>query len=152
MACVKDRKIHFTGEKGSKMNQMEKLNDILNETQWSGVDVREDADIHLSLLSQGKFYGNSTTTYDKNYYYPSSAGKDIDIFILDTGFNFRHPEFANKDERTVKCAFTSHNAIIFPSKVDDYCEFTNGKEYHGLMVSDVAGGLVHGVANKANIY
>eukprot|EP00833_Pecoramyces_ruminatium_P003141 jgi/Orpsp1_1/1177173/evm.model.c7180000060460.1 len=152
MACVKDREIHFTSENGKKMNQMEKLNEILSETQWSGVDVREDADIHLSLLSQGKFDGNSTTTYDKNYYYPSSAGKDIDIFILDSGFNFRHPEFANKDERTVKCAFTPHNAIILPSKVDDYCEFTDGKIYHGLMVSDVAGGLVHGVANKANIY
>eukprot|EP00833_Pecoramyces_ruminatium_P013838 jgi/Orpsp1_1/1187870/evm.model.d7180000060818.1 len=84
------------------MNELEKLNEILNETQWSGVGVRENADIHLSLLSQRKFDGNSTTTYDKNYYYPSSAGKDIDIFIIDSGFNFRHPEFANKDERTVK--------------------------------------------------
>eukprot|EP00833_Pecoramyces_ruminatium_P005048 jgi/Orpsp1_1/1179080/evm.model.c7180000067844.1 len=45
-----------------------------------------------------------------------------------------------------------NNAVVFPSKVDDYCEFTYGKEYHGLMVSDVAGGLTHGVANKANIY
>eukprot|EP00833_Pecoramyces_ruminatium_P004692 jgi/Orpsp1_1/1178724/evm.model.c7180000066494.1 len=152
LACVEDREIYLTGDKNNKMNELEKLNEILNETQWSGVDVRENADIHLSLLSQGKFDGNSTTTYDKNYYYPSSAGKDIDIFILDSGFNFRHPEFANKDERTVKCAFAVNNAVVFPSKVDDYCEFTYGEEYHGLMVSDVAGGLVHGVANKANIY
>eukprot|EP00833_Pecoramyces_ruminatium_P010944 jgi/Orpsp1_1/1184976/evm.model.c7180000091812.1 len=151
-ACVEDRKIYLTGDNNNKINELEKLNEILNETQWSGVDVREDADIHLSLLSQRKFEGNSTTKYDKTYYYPSSAGKDIDIFILDSGFNFRHPEFANKDERTVKCAFFVNNAVVFPSKVEDYCEFTNGLIYHGLMVSDVAAELTHGVANKANIY
>eukprot|EP00833_Pecoramyces_ruminatium_P007022 jgi/Orpsp1_1/1181054/evm.model.c7180000075655.1 len=153
MACVEDREIYFDSEeKGNKMNELEKLNEILKETQWSGVSVRENADIHLSLLSQGKFDGNSTTTYDKNYYYPSSAGKDIDIFILDTGFNFRHPEYANKDERTVKCVGVN-NGTVLPSKFEEFCIFN--KEiigHHGLMVADVAGGLTHGVANKANIY
>eukprot|EP00833_Pecoramyces_ruminatium_P007560 jgi/Orpsp1_1/1181592/evm.model.c7180000077854.1 len=150
LACVEDRKIYFTSdEKDNEINDLNKLNEILKETQWSGVSVRENADLHLSLISQGKFDGNSTTKYDKNYYYPSSAGKDIDIFIFDSGFNFRIPEFANKDERTLKCICNVINGIIYPSKNETYCGKPN---IHGLSVSDVAGGLMHGVANKANIY
>eukprot|EP00833_Pecoramyces_ruminatium_P003798 jgi/Orpsp1_1/1177830/evm.model.c7180000063031.1 len=115
MACVEDREVDFSSSfKNSKINNLDKLNEILKETQWSGVSVRENADIHLSVLSQEKNNGNSTDQYDKNYYYPSSAGKDIDIFILDTGFNFQHPEYANKDERIVKCAFTVKEAEIIP--------------------------------------
>eukprot|EP00833_Pecoramyces_ruminatium_P009411 jgi/Orpsp1_1/1183443/evm.model.c7180000085216.1 len=150
IACIEDRKIYLAGENENEMDQLENLNEILKETQWSGVSVRENADLHLSLLSQGKYDGNST--YDKNYYYPSSAGKDIDIFILDSGFNFRHPEYANKDERIVKCALALNNGIAYPSKNDDYCDFTYGNAYHGHFISDVVGGLVHGVASKANIY
>ncbi|ORY57963.1 subtilisin-like protein [Neocallimastix californiae] len=152
IACAEDRKLYLSDRKGDRMDEMNKLNEVLNETQWSGVSVRENADIHLSLLSQGKYDGNSTTSYDKNYYYPSSAGKDIDIFVFDSGFNFQHPEFANKDERTIKCAFATKNGEIIPIENEDYCELTYGKEYHGLMVSDIAGGLTHGVAGKANIY
>eukprot|EP00833_Pecoramyces_ruminatium_P006942 jgi/Orpsp1_1/1180974/evm.model.c7180000075306.1 len=152
IACVEDRKVHLkSGEKDIKMDKLDKLNEILNETQWSDVSVRENADVHLSLLSQGKFDGNSTDKYDNNFYYPSSAGKDIDIFIFDSGFNFRHSEFANKDERTVKCAFFVKNGEILPTH-DDVCDYNEGETYHGLMVSDVAAGLTHGVANKANIY
>jgi len=153
MGCMEDREFKlnsYNNNDSSNMDSFDKLNEILNETQWSGVSVRENSSIHLSLISQGKFHGNSTDQYDKNYYYPSSAGKDIDIFILDSGFNFRHPEFANKDERTTKCAFVVKQGRIFPSKYDDYCIISSN--IHGLGVSDVAGGLKNGVANKANIY
>jgi len=157
IACVKDRPINFFMDGGNlkkskDVHKMDRYNQILNETQWSGVSVRENADAHLSLISQGKFDSNLVGKYDKNYYYPSSAGHDIDVFILDSGFNFRHPEFFNKKERTVKCAAIVTRKSIIPSPSDDVCEVTNGKLIHGEAVSDIVGGLIHGVASKANIY
>jgi len=69
-------------------------NDILKETQWKGLEVQKnnfDFDLkfsHLSLLSQGKFKETNNATYDNNYYYPSSAGKGVDIYIIERGVNF----------------------------------------------------------------
>jgi len=48
MACTEDRKLYLSGKKGNKTNEMNKLNEILDETQWSGVTVRKNSDIHLS--------------------------------------------------------------------------------------------------------
>eukprot|EP00833_Pecoramyces_ruminatium_P008364 jgi/Orpsp1_1/1182396/evm.model.c7180000081125.2 len=114
MGCMEDREFKlnsYNNNDSSNMDSFDKLNEILNETQWSDVSVRENSN---------------------------------------SGFNFRHPEFANKDERTTKCAFVVKQGRIFPSKYDDYCIISSN--IHRLEVSDVAGGLKNGVANKANIY
>jgi len=39
--------------------------------------------------------------YDKSSYYPGSAKEGINIFILNTEFNFKHSEFSNTDENEV---------------------------------------------------
>ncbi|ORX81447.1 hypothetical protein BCR32DRAFT_279747 [Anaeromyces robustus] len=49
--------------------------------QENGLDFFRN--IHLSVMSQGKFSLNSSLTYDNNYYYPSTAGKGIDIYVID---------------------------------------------------------------------
>eukprot|EP00833_Pecoramyces_ruminatium_P001036 jgi/Orpsp1_1/1175068/evm.model.c7180000052517.1 len=150
MACVADRRLFASSYKNYN------LDDIKEETQWSGVNVRENSDIHLSLLSQGKYDDKLIGQYDKNYYYPESAGEDVDIFIFDSGFNFRHSEFSNKDDRTTKCIFTVKDAEIIPTEDDKFCEPRAGKnkemEYHGELVADVVAGLTHGIAPKSNIY
>ncbi|OUM60089.1 hypothetical protein PIROE2DRAFT_14213 [Piromyces sp. E2] len=128
------------------------INEIKLETGWKDVEIRENSDLHLSLLSQG--YYNDTGYYDTNYYYPKSAGKDIDIYVIDTSFDFRHSEFSNKDERTAKCLGVIKNGVLIKPETDDYCKYPEiyGTLQHGELVSDAAAGLKHGVASKANVF
>eukprot|EP00833_Pecoramyces_ruminatium_P010126 jgi/Orpsp1_1/1184158/evm.model.c7180000088249.1 len=123
--------------------------DILNETHWSGLEVQENADFHLSLMSQGIYDKSLVNKYDNNFYYPSTAGKDINIVIIDTSFHFNHPEFSNGN-RIVKCAANIKNGRPSYDINDSYCG--NIKNGHGETVADVAAGYIHGVAKQANVY
>ncbi|OUM60239.1 carbohydrate-binding module family 18 protein [Piromyces sp. E2] len=134
-----------------------KIKHIKRETGWSQVKVRENADLHLSLLSQGLYNSELANKYDTNFYYPESAGKDIDIVIIDTGFNFEHSEFSNKKERILKCAIRIVDGEYVKPPSESKCSTTNPilvrhNYYHGEYVSDAAAGLIHGVASKANVY
>ena len=130
------------------------INNIKLETGWKDVGIREDADLHLSLISQGYYNDTDTDYYDNKYYYPKSAGKDVDIYVIDSGFNFRHPEFANKKERTAKCLGFINKGVLIKPESDDQCDYDIYKDvsYHGKQVSDCAAGLTYGVASKANIF
>ncbi|OUM59237.1 carbohydrate-binding module family 18 protein [Piromyces sp. E2] len=146
--CVPDLKL----EPQSYYN----LDDIKKETGWSDVKVKEFSNLNLSLLSQGKpFKGYiGDLNVDLNYYYPATAGKDVDVYVIDSGFNFDYYEFANKEERTTKCLVRIDGGLI---EVDNYpdgnCPTQDPeRHFHGEKVSDVIGGLYNGVADKANIY
>ncbi|KAL6605525.1 hypothetical protein U3516DRAFT_757489 [Neocallimastix sp. 'constans'] len=54
---------------------------IIKETKWKEVSIQENK-FDFSL-SNNKYFLNSSHPYDNNYYYPSSAGKGIDIYIID---------------------------------------------------------------------
>jgi len=123
------------------------IENIKLETGWKDVEIKKDADPHLSLLSQGKFNTYSVERYDTNYYYPKSAGEGIDVYILDTDFNFEQPEFSNKDERKTKCLGVFRNGNLEPT---DNCAMPN--DPHGELIADAVGGIKHGAARKANIY
>ncbi|OUM61783.1 carbohydrate-binding module family 18 protein [Piromyces sp. E2] len=125
--------------------------DIQLESTWKNVTVRENADLHLSLISQGKFNEDIVGKYDTNFYYPGSAGKDVDIFIIDSGFDFNYREFTNYNERTVKCGYNITNGKVYPMASTKSCHVAL-RDDHGTEVADVAAGSVHGVANKANVY
>jgi len=140
LACVQDKLV-------SAPNSNYNTSDILKETGWSKLSVRENADLHLSLMSQGKQTDNTNKAYDDNYYYPASAGKDTDIIILDTSFNFNYKEFSNTNERTLRCVGQVVDGVVVPN---GSCGSSN--VYHGEKVSDCAAGLVHGIANRANVY
>ncbi|OUM65745.1 hypothetical protein PIROE2DRAFT_41380, partial [Piromyces sp. E2] len=99
-------------------------------------------------MSQGLFNGTSQQ-YDTTYYFPKKEGEGIDIYVIDSGFNFRHPEFSNKDERTVKCIGIISNGEYIEPEAEDYCISNN---IHGELTSDCVGGIKHGSASKANIY
>eukprot|EP00833_Pecoramyces_ruminatium_P000556 jgi/Orpsp1_1/1174588/evm.model.c7180000050668.3 len=124
--------------------------DILIESGWKGLNVREDSDLHLSLLSQGIYNISNANQYDNNYYYPASAGKDIDIVIIDSSFHFGFSEFSNTNERIVQCAVNIDMGLPDTSEIDTFCGFTDS--CHGEAVSDVAAGLKHGAAPLANVY
>jgi len=69
-------------------------NKILSETGWKDLSIETNASSHLSLLSQGIFNEQLNNKYDKNYYYPASAGKGVEVFMFDNGFNFNLDEFS----------------------------------------------------------
>jgi subtilisin family serine protease len=127
--------------------------DIQLEASWNNFTIRNEADLHLSLISQGKFSSDIVDKYDTNFYNPESAGKDIDIFIIDSGFNFGYSEFSNTDERIVQCGYNITHGKVLSMKSNKNCHVTvTDSDDHGTEVADVAAGLVHGIAHKANVY
>jgi len=126
--------------------------DIIDNTNWSDVEIRKQSASHLSLISQGKFNEDLISKYDNTYYYPKKAGEGIDIYVIDSSFNFLHSEFSNTDERTVKCLATfDGNGNVNTTISEKRCSPPFQYE-HGSLVSDIIGGVRHGVAPKANIY
>jgi len=128
--------------------------EIQLETGWEDFYVRADTDLHLSLISQGKFDSDLVNEYDTTFYHPKSAGHDIDIFFIDSGFNFKHDEFTTVDgtERIARCGYniTQGKVIEMDSTVN--CHVPSIQDDHGSEVADVAAGKRHGVASKANLY
>eukprot|EP00833_Pecoramyces_ruminatium_P012392 jgi/Orpsp1_1/1186424/evm.model.d7180000050500.1 len=127
--------------------------DIMKETKWSHFEVQNKSPLHLSLISQGRYNHDLIGEYDTNYYYPSSSGNDVDIFVFDGGFNFKHSEFSNKDERKAECVVHIIDGKVADPPNSEYCYSSEvSEESHGTKVATVAGGLNYGVARKANIY
>ncbi|KAL6628869.1 peptidase S8/S53 domain-containing protein [Neocallimastix sp. 'constans'] len=141
--CVQNRKF--------KSMAYYNKNYILKETQWNGLNVRNNTDLHLSLISQGIYDEKLINQYDTNYYYPKSAGKDVDLYILDSGFNLKNEEFSNTHERSVKCEGVAYEGKISENLPLDKC-YGDIKKDHGSKVADAAAGIKHGVANKANLH
>lgn len=137
--------------------------DIINETKWKDLSVQENLytdDVnftHLSLISQNKHDNHNNTIYDNNYYYPSSAGKGIDIYFIDSGLDVSvyENEFnsyeGTPDERTISCDgifMYGRTTTVYYKKE---CTEIKGHE-HGNFVSIAALGSKNGVAKKANLH
>ncbi|OUM66083.1 hypothetical protein PIROE2DRAFT_6795, partial [Piromyces sp. E2] len=135
----------------AKISSVYNENDILRETNWNKLSVQPNADLHLALLSQGMYHKELVDKFDYNYYYPSSAGEDIDIIVLDSSFNFDYEEFQNYSNRTTICKG-------YIDKNDKFVELSHALKCgnltydDGQYVSDTAGGYKHGSAKNANIY
>eukprot|EP00833_Pecoramyces_ruminatium_P002575 jgi/Orpsp1_1/1176607/evm.model.c7180000058289.1 len=84
------------------------IDDIKNYTHWKDVTVQKTTPFNFSALSQREYDPNKILDldeydgYDRNYYYPSTAGKDVDIIIIDSSFHFDYSEFSNTKDRTVR--------------------------------------------------
>jgi len=142
--------------------------DILKETKWKGLEIQENqfndetlAYSHLSLISQGqyKYTENSNYTYDNNYYFPSTAGKGIDLYVIDSGLkiNFHEADFDTykntPDERIITCDGRIENGEFNPVfKMEDCLIESLDDDEHGTLVSIAAIGKINGVAKKANLH
>jgi len=123
--------------------------EILAETEWKGLSVQENAPLHLSVISQGTEISDQFHKYDKNYYYPSSAGENIDVYVFDSGFNFTYSEF---DNVYAKCELIIENGAVTKPENETVCYSATFLAYHGSMVSSAIAGKFSGVAKKANIH
>ncbi|ORX75595.1 subtilisin-like protein [Anaeromyces robustus] len=140
--------------------------EILKETQWKGLGVQELEfnfelrNTHLSLISQANFNESAHLIYDNNYYYPASAGKGIDIYIIDDGLdissskaNFDTYE-GTPDERIIQCDGLFYDGQYHDVDKNNCNTDLEVKGYinHGTVVSIAAAGTLNGVAKKANIH
>ncbi|ORX79055.1 subtilisin-like protein [Anaeromyces robustus] len=140
---------------------------IKKETNWTDISIQDRFSYvkeryfysHLSLMSQSRFDMESTEEYDNNYYYPSSAGQDIDIYVIDTAVNFNNDEFDTYNEsRTITCDVIIENDNFYEIPDDDVinrkeCGVKDkGIESHGTLVSMAAGGKYTGAAKKSNLH
>jgi len=143
-ACIPNRPFKF---------QHFNKQDIIKETKWNNLVMRNNSDIHLSLISQGKYNPNLISKYDNTYYYPEKAGQNSKIIIIDEAFNFYHEEFSNTNRYT-ECVI-GYGYDGQPRKVQDSkkCNIDYTISFtHGSVTADIAGGLKHGVAPNADIY
>jgi len=140
------------------------LNDIKKNTNWTSVSVQEnslykDSNIfsHLSLISQAEFDSIHTDIYDNNYYYPSSAGKGINIYFLDEGLQTNHEDYdeylGTENERYFGCDAKFIDGLIhsLEGKEREPCAVTD-YPIHGNAITSAAGGKLFGIAKKANIH
>jgi len=150
-AVLPDFELEFFSKRSNNLKEIKETN------KWEHPCVKGSVYNHLSLISQDKFDDtNNSTIYDENYYYPSSAGEGINIFLLDSGFNFNHDEFSNRstinknNKRIVTCIASARYQILY-YRLNDKCtdEYDSG---HGNVVANIVGGLTNGVASKANIF
>ena len=128
---------------------------IKNETLWDNVSIYKNAFNHQSLLSQGKFESSLINKYDTNYYYPESAGKDVNIVVIDSGFMFDHEDF-DTNNRIVRCEAicisTNCYSVYDDPVLSKYCTGNGEYPHHGTRVASVAAGKKYGIAKKANIF
>ncbi|ORX88217.1 subtilisin-like protein, partial [Anaeromyces robustus] len=132
------------------------MDKIKNETKWFDVSVQDNIDFtpnHLSLISQSPLI-DTNKIIDSNYYYPSSAGKGIDIYFIDQGlYTNQHRDF-NTEERIITCdaIIRGHNVHHTTDEEKNNCSGSGVYPDHGVMVSSVSGGTIYGVAKKANLH
>jgi len=145
---------------GNKNNYFDEEK-ILKETKWKGLGVQKNnfdfslKHSHLSLISQGRFNISSNIPYDNNYYYPSSAGKGVDVFIIERGVNvsFNEDDFdtyeGTSDERIISCDGDIYDGEFHNVSNITECELNDD---HGTFISIAAVGKINGVAKKANLH
>lgn len=136
--------------------------EILSETGWKDVSIETNAPSHLSLLSQGRFDDALYGKYDKNYYYPASAGKDIEVFMFDNGFNFNLDEFSEVEANIegfveingVKNVTVKAKELGIDEELlrKDFRDVNHTVPDHGTVTSTAVVGKTLGVAKKANIH
>ena len=104
----------------------------------SSLLTQEDAPWGLKRLSKAADKSlKSIFALEEDFYkYPSSAGKDVDVYIIDTGINVEHEDFEGR-------AKWGKTIPLFDLDIDG-----NG---HGTHCAGTIGSKTYGVAKKANL-
>ncbi|KAL9097061.1 MAG: hypothetical protein Q9165_001025 [Trypethelium subeluteriae] len=80
------------------------------------------------------------------FWYWSGAGRNVDIYILDSGLNIHHPEFGGRASN-----FWGVNYSPYLTPFSERTMADTDPNTHGTCVASLAGGNTHGIARRANI-
>ncbi|ORX80846.1 subtilisin-like protein [Anaeromyces robustus] len=158
---------YSTSDTTTNSNTYYDLEYIKKETNWSNVKIQNMESVsskeHLlgypSLISQSRYLKENTKEFDSNFYYPESAGKGVDIYIIDNGINTEYEEFdtypGTDHERTVICEgifYYNNITLSKKEKQKSLCHINHETYTHGVLAASATGGKYTGVAKYSNLY
>ncbi|ORX80845.1 subtilisin-like protein [Anaeromyces robustus] len=158
---------YSTSNSNTNYNTYYDLEYIKKETNWTNVNIQNMESLssqehilgYLSLISQSRYLKENTEEFDNNFYYSESAGKGVDIYIIDNGINTEYEEFdtypGTDHERTVICEgiFYYNNITLSETEKRKSLCHIDGETYtHGVLAASAAGGKYTGVAKYSNLY
>ena len=86
---------------------------------------------------------------DSNFQYPDNGGRDVNIYVVDTGVRTTHQEFTGRIVPGRNFVTDGALGFLFGGSVDpENYEDCNG---HGSHVAGTAAGSTYGVAKQANV-
>ena len=110
---------------------------------------RENSDDQLRIISQKQ------SAELANYLFDPLLGAGSTIYVLDSGFNLQHQEFApGGHDRRVDSVYVSNAFTLLPQEPNRNIWAPEGMEDysgHGTAVASVAAGITHGVASGADL-
>lgn len=113
-----------------EQNIFQNMDKYYQTTLDNHVEVQDRAPWGISRVSNGE-------SFDSPYYkYPSSAGENVDVYVIDTGIEITHPQFHGK-------AIFGANFVEGSKDTDE-----NG---HGTHCAGVIAGKNVGIAKKAQL-
>jgi cerevisin len=127
----KDSVVKITDYKVLDLFITQDTNKFQNDTyNTEKMVVQDQAPWGLSRIL-GKSYLKS-----HKYIYPENAGKDVEVYVIDTGINILHPDFGGR---------ARWGANMVESSVD---KDENG---HGTHVAGIIGGSKYGISKSTNL-
>lgn len=125
---------NFTKATIERLKKCPMVAEVTPDIVFKALEIKEqkNSPVHLARLSQNSYYSKRTS-----YYYDSKAsGKDVNVYIIDSGIKLDHPEFERR---------------AFEGK-DFTGEGSGDTNGHGTHVAGIVGSKTYGVAKDANLY
>lgn len=128
----------FHGPLSKKLKKKSRNSSIINKVMnsKSTLLIQEDAPWGLKRISKALKEIFTDSSLSDPYRYPSSAGENVDVYIIDTGINVDHEDFEGR-------AKWGKTIPLFDLDIDG-----NG---HGTHCAGTIGSKTFGVAKKANL-
>ncbi|KUM65355.1 hypothetical protein ACN42_g1691 [Penicillium freii] len=102
---------------------------------------------HLKMISSDKM-GEPT----ENYLFDDTLGKGTTIYVIDTGFDTSNRDLASTDRKVETYVVPNDLTLLGVPKNQRKPEDLTDWGRHGTSVASVAGGVIRGVASKADLY
>ncbi|CAI7668050.1 unnamed protein product [Penicillium viridicatum] len=102
---------------------------------------------HLTMISSDKM-GELT----EDYLFDDTLGKGTTIYVIDTGFDTSNPDLASTDRKVETYVVPNDLTLLGVPKNQRKPEDLTDWGRHGTSVASVAGGVIRGVASKADLY
>ncbi|KAJ5211134.1 subtilisin-like protein [Penicillium cf. griseofulvum] len=134
--------------------EVDQLHNLTNHksTKWLSSRAiaqspRDQSGSHLKLISSDNM-GKPT----EDYLFDDTLGKGTTIYVIDTGFDTSKPDLASTDRKVETYVVPNDLTLMGVPKNQRKPEDLTDWGRHGTSVASVAGGVIRGVASRADLY